>query len=289
MAECGAASAQKQKGSESAMNPNNPGGDPSYPGDPNNPASYPQQPQPGYGQQPSYPQQPQPSYEPQQPTPQPQYPQQPQYPSQQPQYPPQPPQQAYPQQPPPYQPQPSQYPQQPPVYNQGQPQYPQQPPQNRSNRGLIIGCSIAAVIALLICGGIGIAAFIGAQKAGDALKSGANATLAATQVALFCTDYEQQDYGSAYQLLSSAKQGSVSQSQYADRAAALDSSDGEVTTCDMDSSHVLPDVSSDGKTATARVQVARGSNNNLATGTITLVYENNEWKIDSADSSLKLL
>ena len=31
------------------MNPNNPGGDPSYPGDPNNPSSYPQQPgQPGY-------------------------------------------------------------------------------------------------------------------------------------------------------------------------------------------------------------------------------------------------
>lgn len=284
------------------MNPNNPGGDPSYPGDPNNPASYPQQ--PGYGQPPSYPQQPQTPQQPQMPQQpqqgyeqQPSYPQQPQQP-QQPSYPQQPPQQpqyppqqpSYPQQPPPYQPQPSQYPQQPPMYNQGQPQYPQtQVPQKRSNRGWIIGCSVAAVVVLLICGGIGIAAFIGAQRAGDALKSGANATLAATQVALFCTDYQSQDYGSAYQLLSSAKQGSVSQTQFTTRAAALDTSDGEVTTCDMDSNHVLPDVSSDGKTATARVQVARGSNSNLAVGTITLVYENNEWKIDSADSSLKLL
>lgn len=241
------------------MNPNNPGGDPSYPGDPNNPPSFPQQPL----QQPGYPQQP-------------------------PQYPPQP---GYGQQPPPYQP---------PIYNQAPPQQPypqpyppQQPPYpqqpvKKSNRGWIIGCSIAAVVVLLICGGIGVALYIGGRAAGDRLQSAGNQIAVTAQVALFCTDVESQNYGSAYQLLSSAKQGSVSQDQFTTHAAALDSSDGSVTTCDIDPSHTLPTMSSDGKSATVQLQVARGSNANLATGTMTLVYENSQWKVDSSDSALKL-
>ena len=255
------------------MNPNNPGGDPSYPGDPNNPSSYPQQPgqpgypqQPGYGQQPTYPQQP-PAYG------QPQYPQQPQYAQQPP---------SYPQQPPPYQPAP---------YNQAPPpQYPQQPQQpKKSNRGWIIGCSIAAVVLLLICGGVGVSFVIGAQKAADAVKSSGNAITAAAQVTLFCSDFETQDYGSAYQLLSAAAQGRQSQSQFATHQAALDTSDGMVATCTIDPNHALPSISSDGKTATAQIQVARGDNANLATGALQLVYEGGQWKVDTADSSLKLL
>ena len=244
------------------MGQNNPGGDPSYPGDPNNPQTFPQQPgqpqptQPGYGQPPAYGQPPmQPGY-------------------------------GQEQQPPPYQP---------PVYNQAaQPQYPQQqPPQypqqpKKSNRGWIIGCSIAAVVVLLICGGVGVALYIGAQTASNALKNGGNALTAATQVALFCTDFQTQDYGSAYQLLSSGAQGSQSQSQFTTHQAALDTSDGDVATCTIDPNHALPNISSDSKTATAQVQVARGENANLATGTVKLVYEDNQWKIESADSSLNL-
>jgi hypothetical protein len=234
------------------MSQNYPGGDPSYPGDPNNPQTFPQQPgqpqPPAYGQQPGYGQE---------------------------------------QQPPPYQP---------PVYNQAaQPQYPQQqPPQypqqqpKKSNRGWIIGCSIAAVVVLLICGGIGVALYIGAQTASNAIKNGGNAITAAAQVTLFCTDFETQDYGSAYQLLSSGAQGRESQSQFTTHQAALDTSDGNVATCNIDPNHALPSISSDSKTATAQMQVARGENANLATGTVKLVYENNQWKIDSADSSLKL-
>ncbi len=238
------------------MSQNYPGGDPSYPGDPNNPPTFPQQPgqQPGYGQPP------------QQPT-QPGYGQE--------------------QQPPPYQP---------PVYNQAaqpqyaqqqQPQYPQQQPK-KSRRGWIIGCSIAAVVLILICSGIGVAVYIGAQTAGNALKNSGNALTASTQVELFCTDFQTQDYGSAYQLLSSAAQGHESQSQFATHQAALDTSDGTVATCTIDPNHVLPSISSDGKTATAQVQVARGDNASLTTGTVKLVYESGQWKIDSADSSLKL-
>jgi hypothetical protein len=251
------------------MSQNYPGGDPSYPGDPNNPQTFPQQPQ-----QPGQPQQPQ----------QPQYPPQPQLPA----YgqPPMQPGYGQEQQPPPYQP---------PVYNQAaQPQYPQQqPPQypqqpKKSNRGWIIGCSIAAVVVLLICGGVGVALYIGAQTAGNAIKSTGQSALAAAQVGFFCTDIMSQDYGSAYQLLSSSAQGSQSQAQYATHAQALDASDGTVDTCTMDTNHPLPTLSGDGKTATAQVQVARGENANLTTGTIKLVYENDQWKIDSADSSLKL-
>lgn len=254
------------------MNPNYPGGDPSYPGDPNTPPSYPQQP----GQPPSYPPQPQqpPAYG-QQPT----YPQQPSYPQQPP---------AYNQAPPPQYPQqPGQYP--PPAYNQAPPpQYPQQPQQQKSRKGWIIGCSIAALVVLLACGGVGVALYIGAQKAASAVQSTGQAALAAAQVGLFCTDVESQDYGSAYQLLSSAKQGSVSQAQYSTHAAALDASDGTIATCTLDPNHPLPSLSNDGKSATAQVQVARDNNSALVTGSMKLVYENGDWKIDSADSSLKL-
>jgi hypothetical protein len=202
---CVIVSSRIRGGSESNMSQNYPGGDPSYPGDPNNPQTFPQQP----GQPQQYPQQPT----------QPGYGQPPAY-GQQPGY-------GQEQQPPPYQP---------PVYNQAaQPQYPQQqPPQypqqqkKSSKRGWIIGCSIAAVVVLLICGGIGVALYIGAQTAGNALKSTGQAALAATQFELFCTDFETQDYGSAYQLLSSGAQGRESQAQFATHQAALDTSDGMI-------------------------------------------------------------
>ncbi len=142
---------------------------------------------------------------------------------------------------------------------------------------------------LLICGGIGAVLYIGAQRAGTAISSAGNQLAAATQVGLFCTDFMSQDYGSAYQLLSTAEQGRVSQTTFATREAALDTSAGNVATCTLDSSHPLPTISSDGKSATAQVQVARGDNASLATGTVSLVYEDGAWKIDSADSSLKLL
>jgi hypothetical protein len=205
------------------------------------------------------------------------YPQQPEQPGQ---YPPP----AYNQAPPP------QYPQQPqqPLYPQ-QPQYAQQAPQQpkkSSKKGWIIGCSIAALVVLLACGGIGVALYIGAQKAADAVQSGASAVTAAAQVTLYCTDIEEQQYGSAYQLLSKSAQGSHTQQEYTTLMQSLDTNAGQVATCNMDPNHTLPSIN--GNTATAQVQVARGDNANLATGSVKLVLEDNQWKIDSADSSLKL-
>jgi hypothetical protein len=51
----------------------------------------------------------------------------------------------------------------------------------------------------------------------------------------------------------------------------------------------MPSMSNGGNTATAQIQVARGTNAKPTTGTLTLVYEDDTWKIDSADSSLMLL
>lgn len=148
---------------------------------------------------------------------------------------------------------------------------------------------IAAALLLLICAGAGVAIFIGAQKAKEAVQSNVAALAASAKVRLFCQNYELQTYGSAYQMLSKAAQGRTSQTQFASRQAAVDVSAGSVVTCTVDSDHSRPSISSDGKTATAWLQVVRGTNAQLTTGTLTLVYEDSEWKIDSADSSLKLL
>lgn len=252
------------------MSQNNPGGDPSYPGDPNNPQTFPQQ--PGQPQQPQYP--PQPT--------QPGYGQPPSYgqPPMQPGY-------GQEQQPPPYQP---------PVYNQAaQPQYPQQqPPQypqqqpKKSRRGWIIGCSIAAVVVLLICGGIGVALVIGAQTAGNALQTKAQ-QLAATGIATaFCGDFVATSYTDAYQLLSKAEQARVgTPDQFATHAGTLDTSDGQVTGCEPDTSNPLATIN--GNNATVKFTVQRSNQTGTATGTIRLVHEDNTWKIDGADSSLTLL
>lgn len=191
------------------------------------------------------------------------------------------------QQPPPYQP---------PVYNQAaQPQYPQQqapqyPQQQpkKSRRGWIIGCSIAAVVLILICGGVGIAVYIGAQTAGAALQTKAQ-QLAATGIATaFCGDFVAQQYTSAYQLLSKAEQSRVgTPDQFATHAGALDTSDGSVTGCEPDTNNPLAMIN--GNNATVQFTVQRSNQTGTATGTIRLVHEDNTWKVDGADSSLTLL
>lgn len=166
--------------------------------------------------------------------------------------------------------------------------YPQQQ-QKSSRRGGVVGLSIVAVLLILICSGVGVAIYIGAQKAKDTVHSNISALAASAMVTRFCTYYESQDYGSIYQMLSKSSQGRTSQTQFATHQAAVDRSAGEVVRCVMASDHSLPSISNDGMTATARIQVARGENANLTTGTLILVYEDSDWRIDSADSSLKLL
>src|SRR5690349_16889759 len=88
-----------------------------------------------------------------------------------------------------------------------QPDAMRQPQQKHSGRGEVIGWYIAATVLMLICVGAGLALYIGPQLAKDAIRSGAAAIGASSQVSQFCDDYRLQDYGDAYQHLSAAAQG----------------------------------------------------------------------------------
>ncbi|HEV8193046.1 MAG TPA: hypothetical protein VGP82_16405, partial [Ktedonobacterales bacterium] len=190
--------------------------------------------------------------------------------------------------PPPYQPS---YVQQPGYPQQPQGGYPAQPyappPQAKSsNRGLFIGCGIALAAVLLICGTVSVVAYVGAQRAGDAVKNFGTAAQAGLIVTEFCSQMQSQSYGQAYQDLSSNVQSKQTQDQFVKAMQDRDIKDGAVQLCTEGRSDALPAVS--GSTATIQIQVARGDPNNVKTGTLTLVEEGSNWKVDSADSSLDL-
>ena len=148
---------------------------------------------------------------------------------------------------------------------------------------------IAVLALVLLCGGVGAAVYSGVQKTGDAIITSLTEAQAARQVGFFCTYVVTQNYSMAYHLLSAAKQGNVSESDFATHAAALDESDGWAVTCAIAADHPHPTISDDGKSATAWIQVARGENAKIVSGAMKLVLEDSEWKIDSADAALKLL
>lgn len=181
--------------------------------------------------------------------------------------------------------------QQPPQYSPPQQAplpYPQQQ-QKRLQSEEGISCTIAAALLILMVSVVGIAIFIGVQKAKDVVQSNIAALAATENVTQFCVSYESQDYGSIYQMLSKTAQGRASQAQFVSHQTAVDASAGDVMICTMDSAHPAPSIGSDRKTATAWLQVARGENANRITGKIVLIYEDSVFKIDSADSSLQLL
>ncbi|HEU4785328.1 MAG TPA: hypothetical protein VFS83_18460 [Ktedonobacterales bacterium] len=176
-----------------------------------------------------------------------------------------------------------------PLPEQQSPQYaPPQQQQQRLRSGEGVSCGVAAVLLILMVSVVGGAIFIGVQKAKDVVQSNISALAATENVTQFCQYYESQDYGSIYQMLSKAAQGRASQTRFVSHQTAVDASAGDVMTCTMDPNHPLPSISSDRKTATAWLQVVRGENANRITGKIVLVYEDGAYKIDSADSSLKL-
>ena len=72
-------------------------------------------------------------------------------------------------------------------------------------------------------------------------------------------------------------------------STALDDSDGWVVTCAIAADHPHPTISGDGKSATLKIAVQRSDQTGTSSGTVRLVLENDTWKIDGADSALKLL
>jgi hypothetical protein len=188
---------------------------------------------------------------------------------------------------------------------------PPPPPARRSNTGWIIGVSIAVVV-LLICGGCATFAYFSVSRGVQALSTtvGVISTYSG-----FCVDETTQDYPAAYVYFSTNLQQQVSSTAFSQRAAALDTRDGTVTSCLIQSS--APQIT--GSTAIVQLEVMRTpaatpqplttpspspTPNSSATPTVTtvptpvtsatftgalhLVREGSLWKIDSIDSSLDL-
>lgn len=196
--------------------------------------------------------------------------------------------------PPAYQPQP--YPQGPqyapppgyaaPQYGQP-PQYAPTPQQQqaaqrqsaRGGRSGWVACGIIAVILLVLCGGAGVGAyFIGTHVIGAATDS----VGVVTTVTQFCEAEQTQSYSQAYTYFSNTLQQQISASTFEKNSQQLDSSKGQVATCQQQN-NAGPQIS--GSSATQAMQVIR---NNAATGDLHLVKQGNSWLIDSIDTSLTL-
>ncbi|HEY7022475.1 MAG TPA: hypothetical protein VH349_15265 [Ktedonobacterales bacterium] len=213
----------------------------------------------------------------------PEYPPQPEYYAQAPGYP------TYTQGNPPTQPaQPYPYPQpapQPyPPYQPYPGQYAPPPmPPKRSNRTLWIVLGSVGGALLLICG---VCTFAAIALGGQIGKQFGPAFGAAYTVGTFCAAEQEQDYTTAYAQFSSNLQNQITSDQFAGNAATQDTENGKVTNCATDSSDPNGTSISDNQvTFTLRIQRADGP---TTTGSVTLVKDGGDFKIDSLDSSLGL-
>jgi hypothetical protein len=104
----------------------------------------------------------------------------------------------------------------------------------------------------------------------------------------FCLEMQSQEYALAYSHLSTAAKGRVGAvDQFVNQLATLDRSQGIVTSCviDLDTLRAAA-AHSDGKRMDVYLGVFRGNNTSDDPGLsntsvmLTLVFENNAWKVD---------
>ncbi|HEY1389128.1 MAG TPA: hypothetical protein VGF38_11340 [Ktedonobacterales bacterium] len=159
-----------------------------------------------------------------------------------------------------------------------------QPPKN-SKKSWIIGCSVAAAMVIFLCTLMSFALF---RAVYDPIGREVDAR---TTIENVCLEVQRQEYALAYDHLSTAAKGRVGAvDQFARQLAALDSSEGIVTSCviDLDTLRAAA-AHSDGKRMDVYIGVLRGNNtSNDPNWTdksvmLTLVFENNAWKVDDAD------
>lgn len=164
-----------------------------------------------------------------------------------------------------------------------------QPPKN-SDKSWIIGCSIAAGVVIFLCTLTSFALF---HKLFDPIvrEQDSKAT-----IQNFCLEMRNQEYVIAYNHLSTAERGRIGTvDQFMNLLATLDRSQGTVTSCVFDMDWLRDEaVDSDGKRMDVYVWVFRGNNTindpnwSDKSVKITLVFENNAWKVDNADPTLIL-
>lgn len=151
--------------------------------------------------------------------------------------------------------------------------------------GWIIGCSVATGVVVILCALVTVALFpIAFNPIGREVD-------AKTTIQNLCQEMQRQDYARAYEYLSSAAKGHVGTvDQFKNRAVILDRSKGIVTSCVIDSDSLRAAAThSDGtRIYYVGIWVLRGNSatNDRASGPsvdLTLVHENNAWKVDKAD------
>jgi hypothetical protein len=165
-----------------------------------------------------------------------------------------------------------------------------QPPKD-SRKSWIIGCSIAAGAVIVLCALMSLALFSAVY---DPIAREVDAK---AMIQTFCREMESQDYIRVYNYLSiaaKARLGTVD--QFMNRAATLDRSGGIVNSCTIDSDTLRATAThSDGKRMDVWIWVSRGNSTHNAPnwyGTsvrITLINENNAWKVDDADPAQILI
>jgi hypothetical protein len=158
-------------------------------------------------------------------------------------------------------------------------------PSKNSWKSWIIGCSIAAGVVIVLCAVLGVALvrflYDPIVREQDAKASIQN----------FCQELVSQEYVLAYNYLSTAAKGrSGTVDQFMNQLAILDSSQGIVTSCSIDLDTLRAAAAhSTGERMDVYVYVSRGNstsndpNQGGDSVRITLVFENDAWKVDAAD------
>lgn len=159
-----------------------------------------------------------------------------------------------------------------------------QPPKN-SWKSWLIGCSVAAGVVICLCAVMGVALF---RVVFDPIGREVDAR---TSIENFCLELRQQEYVPAYNHLSTAAKGRIGEvDQFMNQLATLDSSRGIVTSCGIDLDTLRAAAAhSNGERMDVYVYVLRGNstsndpNQGGDSVRITLVFENDSWKVDDAN------
>ena len=154
-----------------------------------------------------------------------------------------------------------------------------------SAKSWIVGCSIAAGVVICLCALTSFALF---QPVFDPIEREVDAR---ATIEDFCQEMQSQDYALAYDYLSIAAKGRVGAvDQFVNQLATLDRSQGIVTSCVIDLDTLRASAAhSDGKRMDVYLGVVRGNstsndpNQGGDSVMLTLVFENNAWKVDAAD------
>lgn len=152
-------------------------------------------------------------------------------------------------------------------------------PARRSHRGVWI--TLGSIIGVLAVAAGLLAYFVVIPI----LQTDAEVSAASVAARSFCADITAQNYSAAYDLLSTNYQKTVSSSDFASANNLRDKLSGAVQSCPIPTGG--PDVSAGVNTVTLFVSFTRPNPTpTTASGSITLIKQGGQWKLDKIDDAL---